>query len=135
MSPSAIKLDEEGKTTEVATKAVDPKVISIQRTTLFKVPDKENQKALVAAYEKLATSETKTPKPCFVHIMKDQRSGGYTVMATTAFASEEEMEYYDSLCLVHLELKRIAQPLCNGPPLVVNVQAQVLGLGGSKVPV
>lgn len=54
---------------------------------------------------------------------EDQRSKGYTVAVQSAFASLEDMKYYDNECPAHAALKKTASGLgIPEMPLVVYVE-------------
>ena len=48
------------------------------------------------------------------------RSHGYTVKATTVFASHNDMVYYDKECPAHAALKHLALDIIEARPIVVN---------------
>jgi len=82
----------------------------VYRTTMFKVPDPDNQKKLIAAYHQLAKDQSKDGKPYLLglHVGQaadDPRTKGYTVVVHTVFASKEDMVYYDEQCPAHGALK------------------------------
>ncbi|KAK3336396.1 hypothetical protein B0T19DRAFT_37649 [Cercophora scortea] len=97
----------------------------VHRTTMFKVPDPENQQKLLEAYQVLKSEQTKGGKPYILQVRagvvgSDPRSNGYTVIAETDFASLDDMNYYDSECAAHANLKKTASTLgIAGPPLAV----------------
>lgn len=89
---------------------------TIHRITLFKLPDQQEQKKLLAEYEKLAKAQSKNGKPYILSLCagvatSDARSQGYTVVAKSEFASEADMKYYDDECAAHGELKKVALTL------------------------
>ncbi|KAK3365146.1 hypothetical protein B0T24DRAFT_598450 [Lasiosphaeria ovina] len=102
----------------------------VHRTTMFKIPDPENQKKMLQAYEVLAREQSKDGKPYILFIISgmagdDPRSKGYTVVAHTAFASIDDMNYYDSECAAHKTLKKAGASLgVAEPPLVVYFEGQ-----------
>lgn len=50
----------------------------------------------------------------------DPRSRGYNFIARTVFLSKEDMEYYDTECAAHGEIKALLKgKVEDGPPLVV----------------
>ncbi|KAK3694251.1 hypothetical protein B0T22DRAFT_65677 [Podospora appendiculata] len=97
----------------------------VHRTTMFKIPDPENQKKLLEAYRVLESEQTKGGKPYILQVRtglagSDPRSKGYTVIAETEFASLDDMKYYDSECAAHANLKKTASTLSIAePPLAV----------------
>jgi hypothetical protein len=52
--------------------------------------------------------------------LKDERSLGYTIKATTTFANRQDMEYYDKECPAHAALKHLTLDIIEARPLVVN---------------
>ncbi|PMB73630.1 hypothetical protein BM221_001053 [Beauveria bassiana] len=81
----------------------------VHRVTMFKIPDKENQAKLIAAY-------AKDGKPYIKSLIvgsaeKDPRSQGYTVVCKTEFASMDDMKFYDDGCPAHSEFKATARGL------------------------
>jgi hypothetical protein len=49
---------------------------------------------------------------------QDQRAQGYTIAATTLFASEEDFEFYDKECGAHAELRAFARSVNEGMCMV-----------------
>lgn len=117
--------------------------MTVSRTTLFKLPNEADIEAVLAAYVKLAETnskvsggsdllvdgmranmEQKDGKPYILSskafkLFPDARSQGYTLAAQTTFASVEDMKYYDEECEAHQALKDIVKPKAAGPPLMV----------------
>ncbi|KAK0628573.1 hypothetical protein B0T17DRAFT_614473 [Bombardia bombarda] len=97
----------------------------IHRSTLFKVPDPENQKKLVDLYRNLERENSKDGKPYIIKVnaglaKDDPRSKGYTVVTHCEFASLDDMKYYDQECPAHLAIKKAAPGLgLTEPPLAV----------------
>ncbi|KAK3939459.1 hypothetical protein QBC46DRAFT_387985 [Diplogelasinospora grovesii] len=97
----------------------------IHRTTMFKIPNPEDQKRLLDAYQELARDQRKGGKPYILYMcagpaLEDVRSKGYTVVAKTEFATLDDMKYYDTECAAHAELKKKAARLgATEPPLAV----------------
>ncbi|KAK0633157.1 hypothetical protein B0T14DRAFT_417587 [Immersiella caudata] len=97
----------------------------IRRITMFKIPEGENQQKLVEAYEVLAKEQQKVrcnifPACTQASVVNDPRSKGYTVVAETQFSSLDDMNYYDTECAAHTNLKKGARGLgVTEPPLVV----------------
>ncbi|EHA46391.1 hypothetical protein MCOR27_006718 [Pyricularia oryzae] len=88
----------------------------VHRVTMFKLPNPEDQQKLLAAYEQLAKTQSKDGKPyilslCAGAAADDARAQGYTIVAKSEFASEEDMKYYDTECQAHGELKKTAHGL------------------------
>ncbi|KAM7209659.1 hypothetical protein V8F20_000062 [Naviculisporaceae sp. PSN 640] len=103
---------------------------TIHRTTMFKVPDPENQKKLVEAYRVLESEQQKNGKAYILRLsagiaQEDPRSKGYTVVAETEFSSLEDMKYYDTECAAHGALKKKASTLgITEPPLIIYFENQ-----------
>ncbi|KAK0729934.1 hypothetical protein B0H67DRAFT_547990 [Lasiosphaeris hirsuta] len=97
----------------------------VNRITMFKVPDPENQRRLLDAYQALANSQQKGGEPYILSAQAsltkgDPRCRGYTVVAQTGFASLDDMKYYDTECPAHAIVKKTAGSLgLSEPPLVV----------------
>ncbi|TID15321.1 stress responsive A/B barrel domain-containing protein [Venturia nashicola] len=102
--------------------------MTVSRTTLFKLPNEADIEAVLAAYVKLAETNSKDGKPYILSskalkLFPDPRSQGYTLSAQTTFASVEDMRYYDEECEAHKALKDIVKPKAAGPPLMVYGEA------------
>lgn len=51
---------------------------------------------------------------------EDPRSQGYTLAARTTFDSKADMDYYDTECKAHAEIKAMLKgKVVGGPPLMV----------------
>ncbi|KAK5660692.1 hypothetical protein OQA88_12056 [Cercophora sp. LCS_1] len=104
---------------------MSPKNGRVTRITMFKVPDEENQKKFVEAYNTLAKDQQRAGKPYILSVQaaainNDPRSKGYTVVAETEFANHDDMKYYDTECPAHLVLKKASRGLgATEPPLTV----------------
>ncbi|KAK4192533.1 hypothetical protein QBC35DRAFT_528221 [Podospora australis] len=106
----------------------------INRMTMFKIPDPENQQKMVEEYKKLAKNQNKNGKPYVPYTSagvtnnNDERNKGYTVVAYMRFASLEDMEYYDDECAAHAALKKAGGSLgVAEPPLVVYFEGEGQG--------
>ncbi|KAK3330519.1 hypothetical protein B0H66DRAFT_66029 [Apodospora peruviana] len=103
----------------------------IHRTTMFKIPDSESQKKLIEAYRVLRKDQEKNGKPYILRVsaglaIDDPRSKGYTVVASTEFASLDDMKYYDAECAAHAALKKKASTLgVAEPPLAIFFESQI----------
>ncbi|QDS75186.1 hypothetical protein FKW77_008571 [Venturia effusa] len=98
--------------------------MTVSRTTLFKLTSDADIEEVLAAYVKLAETNSKDGKPYILssnayRLLPDPRSQGYSIAAQTTFASVEDMKYYDEECAAHKELKDIVKPKAAGPPLMV----------------
>ncbi|KAM3505387.1 hypothetical protein MY10362_002984 [Beauveria mimosiformis] len=88
----------------------------VHRVTMFKIPNKENQAKLIAAYAKVDQTSQKDGKPYIKSLIvgsaeEDPRSQGYTVVCKTEFASMDDMKFYDDGCPAHSEFKATARGL------------------------
>ncbi|KAM3562740.1 hypothetical protein MY1884_001642 [Beauveria asiatica] len=97
----------------------------VHRVTMFKIPNKENQAKLIAAYAKVDQTNQKATvllfarqdgKPYIKSLIvgsaeEDPRSQGYTVVCKTEFASMDDMRFYDDGCPAHSEFKATARGL------------------------
>jgi len=88
----------------------------IIRITMFKIPLKENQEKMLPLYATLSTTNSKNGAPYILslaagHAYEDQRSQGYTIVAKTEFKNKEDMDYYDTECEAHKNLKAEAKNL------------------------
>ncbi|KAM3440698.1 hypothetical protein NHJ13734_003155 [Beauveria thailandica] len=88
----------------------------VHRVTMFKIPNKENQAKLIAAYAKVDQTNQKDGKPYIKSLIvgaaeEDPRSQGYTVVCKTEFASMDDMKFYDDGCPAHSEFKATARGL------------------------
>lgn len=114
----------------------------IYRLTLFKIPEKADQHKLIEMYREMPHKATKVctgvsaldflkqfsyneqgGQPYIIHVnvgeaIEDQRNQGYTLVATSVFASREDMEYYDNNCEAHAALKAVAKRSHNGAMMV-----------------
>lgn len=54
----------------------------------------------------------------------DPRNRGYSLVARTVFESKEDMDYYDTECAAHGEIKATLKgKVVDGPPLTVYMDA------------
>ncbi|KAI5457644.1 stress responsive A/B barrel domain-containing protein [Mariannaea sp. PMI_226] len=92
---------------------------SINRITLFKIPDVENQQKLLSIYKEMPHKAVKDGKP-YIRAVKagptkaDQRNQGYTIAVVSVFDSVDDMKYYDDECAAHAELKVFAKSVHQG---------------------
>ncbi|KAK4227530.1 hypothetical protein QBC38DRAFT_477676 [Podospora fimiseda] len=102
----------------------------IHRTTMFKIPDEQNQEKLVDLYRKLAKDQKRNGKPYILYSTAgksnpDQRSKGYTVISHMRFSNLDDMNYYDNECEAHAVLKKEGGNLgVAEPPLVVYFEGE-----------
>ncbi|KAF5713167.1 stress responsive A B barrel domain-containing protein [Fusarium globosum] len=110
----------------------------ITRVTLFKIPKAEDQQHLIDLYKQMPQKATKVPplppnlfpsniskdgKPYIVSVQAgkakaDQRSQGFTIVAISTFASQEDFNYYDTQCAAHLELRTFAKSVNEGVAMI-----------------
>ena len=95
----------------------------VTRVTLFKIPSAEDQQRLIDLYRTLATKALKDGKPYIVSAsagptFEDARNQGYTLAASTTFATLEDWEYYDEQCSAHGEIKKLARTIHRGAMMV-----------------
>jgi len=81
------------------------------RTCSYRTPDRsfyweQNGKPYLLAVEPHAT-------------IADSRNQGYNFVATTQYASMDDIEYYDTDCEAHKQLKSTVRDLVEGPPLTL----------------
>ncbi|KAF4455619.1 hypothetical protein F53441_2088 [Fusarium austroafricanum] len=91
----------------------------VTRVTLFKVPKEEDQQKLVDLYKAMPSKAVKDGKPYISSVQAgkakaDQRAQGFTVVAISTFASQEDFNYYDTQCAAHLELRTFAKGVNEG---------------------
>lgn len=55
--------------------------------------------------------------------LDDPRNQGYSICASTTFATLEDMKYYDEQCEAHAGLKAVAKDLVEPPPLMMYIEA------------
>ncbi|OIW24789.1 stress responsive A/B barrel domain-containing protein [Coniochaeta ligniaria NRRL 30616] len=95
----------------------------INRITLFKISQEEDQRKLLDIYEGMQQKALKDGKPYILGVQAgitfpDQRSQGYTIAVQSTFASKEDMAYYDNGCAAHAELKNFAKTVHQGVMMV-----------------
>ncbi|KAH7075324.1 hypothetical protein BKA63DRAFT_511301, partial [Paraphoma chrysanthemicola] len=95
----------------------------VRRITLFKIPSEQDQQKLLGMYKEIKAKALKNDNPYILSAeagttQQDQRAAGYTIAATTLFASDEDFEYYDSECKAHTELKTFARSVNEGMCMV-----------------
>ncbi|KAF9766196.1 hypothetical protein IL306_001420 [Fusarium sp. DS 682] len=95
----------------------------VTRVTLFKIPKEEDQQHLIDLYKKMPQKATKDGKPYIVSVQAgkakpDQRSQGFTIVAISTFASQEDFNYYDTQCAAHLELRTFAKSVNEGVAMI-----------------
>ncbi|KAK2732449.1 hypothetical protein FQN57_002634 [Myotisia sp. PD_48] len=93
--------------------------MTICRVTQFKIPSEEGQKQLLEVYSGMQRKALKDGKPYILSVragstVDDPRRQGYTVAVVTEFASMEDMEYYDTECVAHKNLKVVAGKVHEG---------------------
>ncbi len=102
-----------------------PPTPSIHRITLFKIPSPADQTAVLEAFKTLSETATKDSAPYILAphaslVLPDpllpgmDRSQGFTVVAKTAFACREDMEFYDKSCGAHGAFKGVVGGVVEG---------------------
>ncbi|KAH7024685.1 stress responsive A/B barrel domain-containing protein [Microdochium trichocladiopsis] len=97
--------------------------MTVNRITLFKIPEEAARAKLVEIYKTLQQRALKDGKPYILgakvgSAFPDQRSQGYTFAVQTTFASADDMAYYDSACSAHADLKSYAKTVSQGNMVV-----------------
>ncbi|KAM0444318.1 hypothetical protein ACHAPV_010335 [Trichoderma viride] len=95
----------------------------INRITLFKIPDTEDQIKLLNIYREMPLKAMKDGKPYILSVTAgtakpDQRAQGFTVAVISVFGSAQDMVYYDNECAAHAELKAFAKTVHQGAMMV-----------------
>jgi len=83
---------------------------------MFKIPLKENQERMLSLYTTLFKTHSKNGAPYILSLAagrayEDQRSQGYTIVAKSEFKNKEDVDYYDTECEAHKNLKAEAKNL------------------------
>ena len=96
---------------------------TIHRVTLFKIPSQEDQARLIDIYRTLPARALKDGKPYILSATvgpayDDARNQGYTLAALSVFGSKDDMQFYDTDCQAHGELKVVAKTLHQGAMMV-----------------
>ncbi|KAK5075279.1 hypothetical protein LTR64_001484 [Lithohypha guttulata] len=104
----------------------------IKRITLFKVPKEEDVDAAIQKYKTLRETAVKDGEPYILHNeagktinTSEERSKGFTLCGQTTFASQADVDYYDSQCGAHAEFKKFITPR-RTDVMVVHVPTEVL---------
>ncbi|KAL3418175.1 hypothetical protein PVAG01_09890 [Phlyctema vagabunda] len=92
---------------------------TIRRITLFKVPNKEDQKTLIGIYQGMQANALKDGEQYILSVdvgqaQEDQRAQGFTVAAVSSFAGIEDMQYYDTECDAHKKLREFVRTVNQG---------------------
>ncbi|CAI6101126.1 unnamed protein product [Clonostachys chloroleuca] len=95
----------------------------INRVTLFKIPNTEDQQKLLAIYKQMPAKAVKDGKPYILSVTAgtakpDQRAQGFTIAVISVFSSVDGMVYYDNECAAHAELKSFAKTVHQGAMMV-----------------
>ncbi|KAK7403060.1 hypothetical protein QQX98_011171 [Neonectria punicea] len=95
----------------------------VNRVTLFKIPNVDDQQKLLNIYKGMPQKAVKDGKPYIISVQAgvtkpDQRAQGYTIAVISAFTSVEDMAYYDNECAAHAELKGFAKSVHQGAMMV-----------------
>ncbi|CZR55107.1 related to stress responsive A/B barrel domain protein [Phialocephala subalpina] len=96
----------------------------INRVTLFVVPKEEDRITVLAEFKKLQKSALKDGRPYITsvtagEVLEGSRSQGYNLVLQTRFASLEDMNFFDTECEFHTEMKKVVGPRMVPPPVVV----------------
>ncbi|RAL08883.1 Dabb family protein [Aspergillus homomorphus CBS 101889] len=88
----------------------------IERITLFKIPNEEDIPKVLEQFKILGRDATKDGKPYIINAavgqsFPDARNQGWNVSVKTAFASLDDMKFYDQECEAHKALKAVVLPL------------------------
>jgi hypothetical protein len=112
----------------------------VHRVTMFKIPGRENQQKLIAAYAKVNDNNQKASRYIcsgyrslsltsrshlsmlqdgkrYIRSLvvgsaeEDRRAQGYTVVCKTEFANMDDMKFYDDACTAHSQFKETAKTL------------------------
>ncbi|CAK7208159.1 hypothetical protein SCUCBS95973_000007 [Sporothrix curviconia] len=95
----------------------------INRVTLFKIPNEEDQQRLASFYRDMPAKAVKDGKP-YIHSVRagptkaDTRNQGYTFAAISVFGSVQDMNYYDTECAAHQQLRAFAKTVSQGAMVV-----------------
>ncbi|PSN60943.1 hypothetical protein BS50DRAFT_563001 [Corynespora cassiicola Philippines] len=102
-----------------------PKIL---RLTLFKIPDPAHVKEAVQKYSTLSQDALKDGKPYieFASALPnhdDPRSQGITVTARTVFESKADMDFFDSECAAHADIKTLLRSKVTEQPIMLYMDA------------
>ncbi|KAF2465431.1 uncharacterized protein BDR25DRAFT_306588 [Lindgomyces ingoldianus] len=95
-----------------------PKIL---RLTLFKIPEPAHIEEAVKQYSTLTKDAVKDGNP-YISVaqatptLDEPRNQGFTLVARTVFDSKEDMEYYDTACAAHGEIKALLKGKVAAPP-------------------
>ncbi|MCJ1480455.1 hypothetical protein MMC06_000610 [Schaereria dolodes] len=103
----------------------------VYRTTLFKIPNPEDQQTLLNQYSELSRTAVKHSAPYILSLhagpcIPDPRSQYYNFSVNAVFASLEDMQYYDNDCEAHKKLKDVVGPIKEGMPLTVYFEGGIV---------
>lgn len=95
----------------------------VTRVTLFKIPSEEGRQRLINLYRTLPAKATREGRHYILSAnvgptFDDARNQGFTLAATTTFATLEDWKYYDEQCPAHGEIKTLAKTLHEGIMMV-----------------
>ncbi|KAK9446812.1 uncharacterized protein V1518DRAFT_429759 [Limtongia smithiae] len=95
----------------------------VQRVTMFKIPELEGQRELLAMYKNLSGLALKDGKPYILrcvagHCEEDSRSQGYTVAVANTFADMDGFKFYDTECPAHNEVRKVVRKWSQGTMMV-----------------
>ncbi|KOS22053.1 hypothetical protein ESCO_002361 [Escovopsis weberi] len=92
----------------------------IHRITMFKIPEKSDQKAMMERYQLLVDTALQNDKPYILSaVIGTAEDGplaqGFTIVSKTEFASMADMAYYDDSDPAHQSLKQFVRSIrCEG---------------------
>lgn len=84
----------------------------IERITMFKIPNEQDRLRALEQYKVLKTTAVKDGKPYILaaeagHAGDEPRAQGWNLAVKSTFASKADMDYYDSQCQAHKDLKKV----------------------------
>jgi hypothetical protein len=88
----------------------------IERITMFKVRNDADRERILEQYKILSKTAVRDGKPYILSlavgpIVPTPRAKGFNLGVKSTFATLDDMNYYDTECPAHAELKRVAAPL------------------------
>jgi len=83
----------------------------ITRVTMLEIPGEAHQAIALQGFEVFTKTQQKDGVPYILSMQAGRVSGsvleqGFTIVAKSIFATEEDMEFYETQCLGHLEYKK-----------------------------
>ncbi|PYH96238.1 hypothetical protein BO71DRAFT_397285 [Aspergillus ellipticus CBS 707.79] len=88
----------------------------VERITLFKIATDADRDRVLEQYKVMAKTAVKDGQPYILSAaagpsFPDPRNKGFNLSVKTAFASMEDMKYYDEHCEAHKALKAVVGPV------------------------